>query len=232
MPAAPARHLTLIPVLLIALSVVALAWPRLWAELTYLPVQTALNRAAEGQAIGTDQLAPLIRRAGDALARHGHYRYRDGLSALHYRAGGVESAGAEERRQHLAMAADHAQQALAQAPMQPALWLRLASARDSLKAAPEAVVPALLMSVYTGRVEPTLLPLRLELLLRHRRHLGEEGARLLRDQLLLTWRLQPRALLAGIRQGAMPYHAVAAVLATRDAATLAQIDEALHALVR
>ena len=70
--------------LALAATLAALAWPRLQASVTYLPVDKALARHWSGDTPAPDQLAALSNRALQALAQHDHYRYRDGLSILEY----------------------------------------------------------------------------------------------------------------------------------------------------
>lgn len=218
--------------LVVAAALVSLAWPRLRASLVYLPVDTALARHWAGDTPGPDQLAALSVRARQALAVHEHYRYRDGLSILEYLRAQDSGLSAQERRALLAASDEAALQSVSQAPMKPAGWLRVALARQYLGEAPASVIPPLLMSVYTGRVEPTLQLLRLELMYGLQRHLDADGRRLLQDQTLLVWQLQPRALVRHILSGRIPYDRVADTLAATHPTVLDGIDEVIRGAVR
>ena len=66
------------------MAVLALSWPRFQASFRFLPVDIALQRYYADQKIPTDRLPVLVGFAGQAIARNDHYRYRDGLSVLHY----------------------------------------------------------------------------------------------------------------------------------------------------
>jgi hypothetical protein len=195
-------------------------------------VDTALTRHWSGETPASEQLAALSDRARQALGRHDHYRYRDGLSILEYLHAQDPALAAEERRALLVASGEAALHSLNQAPMKPAAWLRVALTRQYLGEPPESVVPPLLMSVYTGRVEPTLQLLRLELMYGLQRELDEEGRRILLDQTLLTWQAQPRALVAAIRAGRIPYARLAGALASSHPTVLDEIDEVIRGPVR
>ena len=84
------------------------------------------------------------------------------------------------------------------APAKPRhLAAHCAHARSALGQGDDAVVPPLKMSILTGRVEPTLLLPRLELGLRYLGALDAEIIALLRDQAVLTWRVDPRRFTPG-----------------------------------
>jgi hypothetical protein len=180
---------------LLALAVLALAGPRFQAAFRYLPVDRAIARYHAEREIPSDRLLVLIRFAGEAIDYHEHYRYRDGLSQLHYLRGLDPYTPALERRPAYAAAEAEAVNALQQAPAQPETWLRLATIRWILHDEPENILAPWKMSVFTGRTHSALYAQRVDLGLAHRAFLDEEGLAMLRDQLLLAWKTQPGTLI-------------------------------------
>jgi len=75
------------------------------------------------------------------------------------------------------------------------LWLRSARLRWILHEEPETVVAAWKMSIFTGRTTSTLITQRVEIGLAYRAFLDAEALAMLRDQLLLGWRMKPGALI-------------------------------------
>ena len=178
-----------------ALAVLALAWPRFLAAFRYLPVDRAIARYQAANEIPTDRLLVLIDFARQAIGRHDHYRYRDGLSQLHFLRGLDPYTPALERRPAYAEAEAEAVQSLQQAPAQPETWLRLAAIRWILHDEPENIISPWKMSVFTGRTHSALYAQRVELGLAHRSYLDEEALTMLRDQLLLAWKTHPGTLI-------------------------------------
>jgi hypothetical protein len=225
--AASRRDVQAMLVLTLAALLVALTWPRLRASLAYLPVDTALARHWAGDEIQDPQLRALAMRAGNAVARHDHYRYHDGLATLHYLRGMDASLPAQERLAALQDSAAAAREVLARAPMKPMAWLRLAAAEAAGGGDGEQVAAALKMSAWTGRVEPHMMLSRLELGYQHRRWLDAEGLRLLRDQTVLAWQLQRQELLSRFRNGIIDYSEVSALLSGSHADILDEMDASL-----
>lgn len=195
-----ARALAL-AVLLLGGLLLAAAWPRLQAGVHYLPVDTAIKRYFNSGEIPTAQLAALRERARESIALYDHYRYHDGLSLLNYlQAIDPETAPWLQRPAlHRSMSAGL--EAVRQAPGKPRTWLRIAHTRAALGMGEAEVVAPLKMSIYTGRVEPTLLVPRLELAYAYLDLLDEETLGLLRDQTLLGWRVSQRDFQRALRAG-------------------------------
>ena len=179
----------------VALSVLALSWPRLQASIRYLPVEIAIKRYYATREIPTDRLPVLISFSEQAVAHQDHYRYRDGLSMLHLLRAIDFKTPALERRDAYASAASEAEASLQRAPSQPSLWLRLARLRWILHEEPEAVIAAWKMSIFTGRSTVPLVTQRVEIGIAFRADLDDEAVAMLRDQLLLAWRLKPGSLI-------------------------------------
>jgi len=178
----------------LALAALALAWPRLWASLRYLPVDHAIERYYAEREIPTQRMQTLIGFAQGALARHDHYRYHDGLSLLHYMRGLDPYTPALERREAYRAAEQQALEVVRRAPAQPEAWLRAAAVRSMLRDEPEQVLAPWRMSVFTGRTHSTLLVPRVGVGLPYLEFMDAETRSMLRDQLLLAWNLKPREL--------------------------------------
>ncbi len=189
------RYFVIATTVLPAIAVLALAGPRLQASYRYLPVDIAIQKYFSTREIPAERLPVLIRFAGQAIAHHDHYRYHDGLSLLHLlRALDVNTPALERRDDYLA-AATEAMETLRRAPAQPAAWLRLANVRWILHDEPETIIAPWKMSIFTGRTDSTLIAQRVEIGIAHRAYLDEEAIAMLRDQLLLAWRMQPGSLM-------------------------------------
>jgi hypothetical protein len=206
------RRLLALTALLAGAWLAAQAWPRLQASVLFLPVDTAIGRYFDSREIPSAQLEALIAQTKRAIERRPHYRYYNGLSFLHYLRALDPTVSSSERRLALQASIAAAEQALARAPAKPATWLRVAQARAALGEGEAAVLPPLEMSILTGRVEPSLLLPRLELGLRYLPRLDAESNALLRDQLLLTWRVNDSGVLQALREGRLKLDQVRAVL--------------------
>ena len=182
-------------VALVSVTVLYLSYPRLVASVRYLPVDRALDRYYADNLIPTDRLTVLIRFANEAIGRNDHYRYRDGLSQLHYlRALDVQTP-ARERRAAYRSAEAEAMESLRLAPAQAAVWLRLATIRWILRDESKTIIEPWKMSVFTGRTHSTLYTRRVEIGLAFLDQLDGEGRAMLRDQVRLAWKLYPGGLM-------------------------------------
>jgi len=217
----------LVIVAAIAIGTMSLAWPRLQASLTYLPVDTAINNYYKNQQIPNQQIPELITRAEQAIQEHDHYRYHEGLSLLHYLYGIDARSPTMETRPALEKSLAEAETAVSAAPAQPMIWQRMALIHALLRHSPERVIQSLNMSVYTGRVEPTLLISRLELGSRYLEWMDTEAQGLLRDQALLTWKLQAGHLTKAIKEQRINWPAMQLLLADRNAGVLNQMEASL-----
>jgi len=230
---APTDHrkvLTLSVIGILSMVVLLLAWPRFLAAFRYLPVDIALDRyQADGQ-IPSDRLTVLLGFAQRAIAHHDHYRYRDGLSRLHYLRGLDPYTPALQRRPAYELAAAEAVAALRRAPAQPAVWLRLASVRWILRDEPHAVIEPWKLSIFTDRTNASLYAQRVDLGLAHRAFLDDEALALLRDQLLLAWRSQPGTLIQVLARRDRGLAVTRELLEHNDPAALAEMEAWLEKL--
>jgi hypothetical protein len=175
--------------------VVMLAYPRLQASIRYLPVEIAIDKYYATNEIPSDRLPVLIRFTEEALQKNDHYRFHDGLSILHLlRTQDINTPPAELRGAYVS-AMTEAEESLKGAPAQPAVWLRLARLRWTLHEETEDVIAAWKMSIFTGRNASNLFAQRVEIGLAYHAFLDEEAVSMLRDQLLLAWRLKPGAVI-------------------------------------
>lgn len=215
-----------------AIALLTLSWPRLQASLAYLPVDTAIRNYYASREIPSAQLPGLIERTRQAIDRNDHYRYRDGLSTLLYLRGLDERSPTRQRRPAFEQAIAEAQNVVAAAPARPMAWQRIARTHALLGHGPEQIIAPLKMSIYAGRVEPTLLPGRLELGYRYRSALDDEAAGLLRDQTLLGWKLQPRQLTRAIEQQRIGWQGVRELLGGRNDRVLQEMEASLDRAVQ
>jgi len=183
----------------LAIGALALAWPRLQASLRFLPVDHAIERYFETRQIPSHRMLTLIDFSRQALARHDHYRYHDGLSLLHYMRGLDIYTPALERRDAYRAAEAEALETVRRAPAQPEAWLRIAMVRSVLRDEPETVLAPWRMSVFTGRTYSTMLVTRVGLALPYLEFMDPETRSMLRDQLLLAWSLQLNELVRELK---------------------------------
>ncbi len=197
------RFALILTVGLAATVLLLLAWPRLQASISFLPVDTAMSNYWKERQIDNQQLDALIERAYESIALHDHYRYWDGLSELLILSSEDLNKPLWQRRLALDQSVLAAEEVLARAPAKPRTWLRIAQLRAFLLYPEDTVVPALRMSILTGRVEPTLMLARLKLGLAYLSDLDQETLFLLRDQLVLTWATQKRPMVKRLRDGSL-----------------------------
>jgi hypothetical protein len=193
-PGVGSRLAMLLLTALVSVLLVSLAWPRLMASIRFLPVDRALDTYYSDNEIPTDRLLVLTGFATEAINIHDHYRFRDGLSQLHYLRGMDIHTPAMERRDAYRTSESEAMESLRQAPAQSALWLRLATIRWVLRDEPETIVEPWKMSIFTGRSHSSLYAYRVELGLAFLGYLDQEGRAMLRDQLRLAWKIRPGTL--------------------------------------
>lgn len=225
-----ARLWVLAPVALLALAVLLLSWPRFQASFRFLPVDIAIDRYFAGQQIATDRLPVLIRFAEEAIARKDHYRFHDGLSQLHLVRALDPYTPALERRPAYRQAEREAVRALEMAPAQPAAWLRLAMVRWILRDEPADIIGPWKMSIFTGRTQASLLNRRVEVGLAYSGELDEEGLLMLRDQLLLAWRVRPGALARVLAERDRELGITRSLVAGHDPLALAEMEAQLEKL--
>ena len=204
----------------------ALSWPRLRASIRYLPVDTAMSNYWKTREFDNAQLKGLIERAEEAIALHDHYRYWDGLSELQILSSQDMSQSFWSRREALEKSITAATEVVKRSPSKPRSWLRMARAKEFLAHPDEEFIPALKMSILTGRVEPTLMLTRLELGLRHLPDMDADMHRLLRDQAVLTWTIQQRAMIKRIKSGNLNLDLLREVLSNNNQAIISEIEAA------
>jgi hypothetical protein len=214
----------------ISIVLLVLSWPRFLAAFRYVPVDRALDHYFANNEIPSYRLPELIRFAEASIARHDQYRYRDGLSLLHYLRALDPRTPAHERRDGYRRAESEAIESLRQAPAQSELWLRLATIRWVLHDEPDTIVEPWKMSVFTGRAHSTLFVRRVEIGLAHRAWLDDEGLAMLRDQLRLAWNVRPGPLAGALARQDRGLTAVRDILQGSDADMLADLEVWLEKL--
>jgi hypothetical protein len=225
--ASPYRYTLILLAAVSAGLLLSLAWPRLRASMSFLPVDTAISNYWQSGEVDEAQLDGLIKRAQEAIAIHDHYRYFAGLSEIEILAGKDMKRSLWQRRQALQDAITAATEVVRQAPANPRAWLRIARAKEFLAYPAGQVIPPLKMSILTGRVEPVLMLTRLELGLRHLPVLDDEAVRLMRDQALLCWAIDKRSMLRRMKSGSLGIDWLRMVLADNNPAVIAEMEAQL-----
>jgi hypothetical protein len=215
-------------VVLLAGITLSLAWPRMMASYRFLPVDIAIGRYYEQREIPTHRMLTLMGFAGEAIARHDHYRYHDGLSFLHYLRGLDIYTPALERRGEYREAEAAAMAVVKQAPAQPEAWLRIATVRAMLRDEPGDILEPWKMSVYTGRTHSTLMAPRVGIALPYLEFMDNEARAMLRDQLLLAWALKPVDLLRELKQADRRLEKTRALIGNNAPAVLAEMEERIE----
>lgn len=224
--AGKARSYTLLAAVL-ALVLLALAWPRLRAALIYLPVDAAIERYHSDGEPPLAALAGLQQRARQSAALHSHPQYWSGLALLYHLQALDSSQPLTAQREAYEQSIAAADRSLALAPVDPRTWLFRALAQSWLSFRDAGVIDSFKMSVYTGRVEPGLLLTRLRLGYARLGQLDEEARGLLRDQTMLAWRLQPREVTLALKRGELDLRRVASLFGPADADVLRELQETL-----
>ena len=214
----------------LAVAVLSLAWPRLRASYRYLPVEIAIERYFQSHEIPSERLPVLIHFASAAIGRQDHYRYHDGLSTLYLLRALDFHTPALERRTAYESAAAEAMESLRRAPAQPAVWLRLANIRWVLHEEPAAILFPWKMSIFTGRTDTTLFSQRIELGLAYREYMDEEAVAMLRDQLLLAWRIQAGGLMGVLARRDRGLTVTRPLIEGTDPLALAEMEDWLEKL--
>jgi hypothetical protein len=200
------------------------------ASIRFLPVEHALARYYRTLDIPTDRLPVLIGFAEAAAAIQDHARFREGLSLLHYLRALDHYTPALERIGEYRAAERQAVAGLHRNPAQPAAWLRVASIRWILRDPHEAVIAPWKMSIFTGRMDSRLILQRVDIGLAWRLEMDAEGVSMLRDQLLLAWRMQPGSLMQLLHRRDRDLRATAALIGATDPTALAEMEVWLERL--
>ena len=183
---------------LVAIATLTLSWPRLLASYRYLPVDIAIQRYYTTHEIPSDRLDVLIKFAKQAIAHQDNYDYHNGLSLLQLMRALDLNTPALERLDAYRAAEAEAITSLKTSPAQPAAWLLLANIRWTLHDEPADVLAPWKMSIFTGRMDSSLITQRIELGLAFREYMDDEAVAMLRDHLLLAWRTQPGSLVGAL----------------------------------
>lgn len=210
-----------------AVSLLALSWPRLRSSLVYQPTESVIGSYWRGAAIDIDRFPNLIEDAERAVEILDDARFHQGLSVLHYlHFLQLKAARAPERavRNTLDKAHRATESALRRAPARSGLWLRLAEIRAITGASRRSVMEALLMSILMARVEPQLLIDRVRLGVRFLEPDDPDSADLVRDQFLLAWNMRRGALVQSLKTGAIDQDKVRRLLENNMPELLEQVE--------
>jgi hypothetical protein len=207
-----------------ASALLLLSWPRLQASVRYLPVDTALSMYWPDREIKAEQLEGLIERAEESIASHGNYQYWEGLSELQMLNSQDMNKPRWQRRLALEQSLLAAEEVVRRVPAKPRTWLRIARVVGFLAYPDKQIMPALKMSILTGRVEPTLMLTRLQLGLSYLPALDEETALLLSDQAVLTWTMYQGQMLGLITNGSLDFERLRDLLSNRSQDIISEME--------
>lgn len=181
--------------LLLGGLLLALAVPRVVAEFVLLPGNRVLALMQKGQAPSDKELELFIATRQRSLAWADQARARTDL-ALAGLALAQRQIGGGPRYHELVEAAEQSlRDGLARAPANPFAWARLGFGELSAGEPGARVAAALMMSMRTGRVEPSLTFARLELCLIEWPAFPDSGQALIADQIRLAWGQSQRRLI-------------------------------------
>jgi len=188
---------------LLGATLLTLSYPRLRADIEYLPVATALRNHWNFQAIRHERFPNLIAQATTSTKWLGAERYWHGLAWLHYLHADSLEFNTELARASLAQSEQAFSSLLKVSPVEPAEWLRLGWVKVLLGRPAQEIISVWEMSVHTGSAEHYLLLDRLQLALPYADLLDEYGLALLRDQILLTWKYRTQDMLQALSVGSI-----------------------------
>jgi hypothetical protein len=209
------RQLVSYLVLAILVSVVfAMAWPRLLASLQFLPVQSAQSRLYLASAATDEPIDALISRSEQAVSFHDAYPYHSSLSFLYFLKGLNADSTLFSRREAMGKTLEESKLALAGAPLQPDLWLRMAQVGVQTFMPASEVTTYFQMAIWSGRVEPTHFISRLQIGFSLQSQLDEAGLNLLRDQVLLAWNMRQPEFKAAIKMNRLNYKRIHHLMAS------------------
>jgi hypothetical protein len=219
------RWFILLTVLFLSFSTLYLAWPRLQGAYRFIPVDIAIRRYYQTSEIPTERLPVLVRFSQEAIELHDHYRFHNRLSVLHWLRAIDPLTPALERRGEYVAAESEARIALTTNPADPHAWSRLATIRWILHEEPEDIIRPWKMSIFTGRITAPLISSRVELGLAFFDQLDDEAIHMLRDQLLLGWRMQAGSLVKVIAARDRSLQKTRSLIDRIDPEAMAELEE-------
>ncbi len=212
--------------MLVAVMLV-MAWPRLLSSLQFLPVQQVHSQLYKADAAQNVDLPSLQARTQRALNYYDAYSYHSVGSLLAYVRASDSNVSLYSKQQLLNDSMVEAKIALAGAPLQPDLWLRLAQAGVQNFLPATQLLNFFRMAIWSGRVEPTHLIGRLHIGFALQNQLDADGLNLLRDQVLLAWNLKRADFQRALRMGQLNYSRVVALMSSTHPDVVREMEEVL-----
>jgi hypothetical protein len=166
---------------------VALAAPRLDGGLSLVRTAPAMHAIDGDPGLDRAALEELAARLEEASESIDDGRVQTDLGYVLRELARDSGYDTAEGQTELGRAASHIRMGLAQSPVDPYAWLRLARVLDATDAAPRDILGALRMSVLTGPYVPKLFEGRLELALRYWDDHDEDTRVLIERQIRLAW---------------------------------------------
>jgi hypothetical protein len=202
-----------------------LSWPRLLSSLQILPVQQVQGQLYKPAVAQTLDLSRLQDRTRRAISYHDAYAYHSFGSLLAYVQASGKDVSLYSKQNLLNESIAEAKLALAGAPLQPDLWLRIAQAGAQTFIPGGQVEEYFYMAIWSGRVEPTHLIGRIHLGFALLQLMDDDGISLFRDQVLLAWNLQQAEFRRAVRSGQLNYHRVVALMTATHPDVVREMEE-------
>lgn len=185
---------------LVATGILALAVPRLTAELVGLPGEVAGRQLAAGLTLSPGALDRAV-DAGEAAAAWSDagaswFQVADAQMALARQADMLPGA----RRSHLELAEAALRHSLAQAPANSVAWAQLAFVALALQREPAVISATLALSVRTGPADGGVMPLRSSVAALAWPRLDQRTRALFRSQFARTMDFAPQQFVEAVRR--------------------------------
>ena len=177
----------------------AMAVPRVVAEVVLLPGNRVLTLMQKGQAPSDRELELFIATRRRSLVWADQARVRTDLALAELALAQREIGGGPRYGELVAAAEQSLREGLARAPADPFAWARLGFGELGAVEPGSRVAAALEMSLRTGRVEPGLSLARLELCLIVWPDFPPASRPLIEDQIRLAWDRSQRQLVTAAR---------------------------------
>jgi hypothetical protein len=204
-----------------------MSWPRLLSSLQILPVQQMQGQLYKPGAAQTLDLASLQNRTRRAISYHDAYAYHSFGSLLAFAQAAGKDVSLYSKQNLLNESMAEAKLALAGAPLQPDLWLRMAQIGAQTFTAGRQMQEYFYMAIWSGRVEPTHLIGRIYLGFALMPLMDEDGISLFRDQVLLAWNLQQAEFRKAVRSGQLNYRRVAELMSATHPDVVREMEEVI-----
>ncbi len=194
------RSKELVLILLVTLIGMGMALMWLVSAARAWPVLQVARLLTREQPVATERLVSVLEKAWELNTPFLPGRQNHAPILLAARLYSVQDSAEREKGDLLHQGALAARQALAREPANAQTWARWAYFEYVMNGPSAATSDALRLSIYTAPANPNLLYWRLGLLARHQAFWDYQMVELIRSQILLAWRANPKLLVDTIQQ--------------------------------